>query len=71
MAEYEPGARVEVDISAGILPGTSPEPDWQPGTVMERLPNGRYLVRLDEPIAGRAAEKEAAAEHSRQIGSGQ
>ena len=28
MPEFTPGDRVEVDISAGILPGANPEPDW-------------------------------------------
>jgi hypothetical protein len=67
MAEYRPGDRVLVDISAGIVPGGHATPDWQPGTVRERLPNGRYRVRLDVPIAGRAAEKEAASEHIRPL----
>jgi hypothetical protein len=70
MADYQPGDRVEVDISAGILPGTSPTPDWQPGTIVERLDNGRYRVRLDMAIAGRGAEKETAPEHIRAAGSG-
>lgn len=65
MPEYAPGARVEVNISAGILPGTNPEPDWQAGTVVERMPDGKYRIRLDEPIAGQTAEKEAAPEHVR------
>ena len=65
MAEFRTGDRVEVNVSAGIVPGTSPEPDWQPGTVVERLDNGLYRVRLDAPIAGRTAEKEAAPEHLR------
>jgi len=65
MAEYRTGDRVEVDVNAGIVPGTAPEPDWQPGEVVERLENGTYRVRLDEPIAGRTAEKEAAPEHIR------
>jgi hypothetical protein len=65
MPEYAPGDRVEVDISAGILPGTNPEPDWQAGTVVARLDNGRYRIRLDEPIAGQTAEKEAATDHVR------
>lgn len=68
MAEYTPGDRVEVNISAGILPGANPEPDWQPGTVVERMANGRYRIRLDEPIAGQTAEKEAAPEHVRTPG---
>ncbi len=71
MAEYQPGDRVEVDISAGIIPGANLAPDWQRGTVVARLENGRYRVRLDEPIAGQTAEKEAAPEHVRAIGSGQ
>lgn len=65
MNEYQQGDRVEVNVSAGILPGSNPEPDWQPGTVEERLPNGLYRVRLDHGVAGRAAVKEAAAEHMR------
>jgi hypothetical protein len=65
MADFQPGERVEVDVSAGILPGGRAEPDWQPGTVIERLANGYYRVRLDMPIAGRTAEKEAAPEHVR------
>ena len=65
MAEYRTGDRVEVNVSAGIVPGTDPEPDWQTGTVVERLDDGRYRVRLDAPIAGRTAEKEAAPEHLR------
>ncbi len=69
MAEYQPGERVEVDVSAGILPGERAAPDWQTGTVVERLPNGFYRVRLDLPIAGRTAEKEAAPEHVRPAGS--
>jgi hypothetical protein len=67
MAEYRSGDRVAVDVSAGIVPGASPEPDWQPCTVVERLDNDRYRVRLDAPIAGRTAEKEAAAEHLRPL----
>jgi hypothetical protein len=70
MAEYQPGERVEVDVSAGILPGERAAPDWQTGTVVQRLPNGFYRVRLDLPIAGRSAEKEAAPEHVRPVGSG-
>ena len=58
-AEYRPGERVEVNVSAGIVPGGEAEPDWQPGTVAEQLPNGMYRVRLENPIAGRPAEKEA------------
>ena len=65
MTEYQPGDRVEVDISAGIIPGAQATPDWQPGTIAERLTDGRYRVRLDQPIGGRAADKEAAAEHIR------
>jgi hypothetical protein len=63
MPEYAPGDHVEVDISAGILPGTNPEPDWRTGTVIERTTTGRYRIRLDDPIAGQTAEKEAAPEH--------
>jgi ribosomal protein L21E len=65
MPEYAPGDRVEVDISAGILPGTNPEPDWRTGVVVERTSAGRYRIRLDDPIAGQTAEKEAAPEHVR------
>ena len=65
MAEYRAGDRVEVNVSAGIVPGANPDPDWQPGTVVERLENGMYRVRLDTPIAGRTAEKETAPEHLR------
>ena len=68
MADYQPGDRVEVNTSAGILAGTTPEPDWQAGTVAERLANGRYRIRLDQPIAGQTAEKEAAPEHVRASG---
>jgi hypothetical protein len=70
MTEYRPGDRVEVDVSAGILPGERAAPDWQSGTVVERLPNGFYRVRLFLPIAGRTAEKEAAPEHVRAVGRG-
>jgi hypothetical protein len=65
MTSYQPGDRVEVNVSAGIVPGAAGEPDWQPGTVQEQLPNGLYRVRLDYPIAGRAAVKDAAPEHIR------
>ena len=65
MAGYSAGDRVLVNISAGILPGEEGVPDWQPGTVEELLPNGYYRVRLDQEIAGRLAEKEAAPEHLR------
>jgi hypothetical protein len=67
MADYRAGDRVEVDVSAGIVPGARPEPDWQAGTVVERLDNGLYRVRLDAPIAGRTAEKNAAPEHLRSL----
>ena len=65
MAEYQRGDRVEVNVSAGIVTGASPEPDWQTGEVIERLDNGLYRVRLDQPIAGRTAEKETSPEHMR------
>jgi len=68
MAEYAPGSRVEVNISAGILPGSHPEPDWQPGTVIAVQPNGMLRIRLDEPIAGQTAEKDALPEHVRAAG---
>ena len=67
MAEYQPGARVLVNISAGIVPGAEGSPDWQPGTVEGTLENGYYRVRLDQEIAGRGAEKEAAPEHVRPL----
>jgi ribosomal protein L21E len=67
MPEYKSGDRVEVDISAGILPGTRPEPDWQRGTVVERLPDGMLRIRLEEPIAGQTAEKDALPEHVRPL----
>jgi hypothetical protein len=67
MADYAPGDRVEVDISAGILPGTRPDPDWQRGTVLERLADGMLRIRLDEPIAGQTAEKDALPEHVRPL----
>ena len=70
MAEYQPGDRVDVDVSAGILPGERAAPDWQSGTVVERLPNGYYRIRLDLPIGGRTAEKEAAPEHVRGVRTG-
>jgi hypothetical protein len=65
MADYAPGDRVEVDISAGILPSADPEPDWRSGSVVARLDNGMVRIRLDDPIAGQAAEKEARPEHIR------
>jgi hypothetical protein len=65
MAEYHPGQRVLVDISAGILPDSEATPDWQPGVVEERLETGWYRVRLDRPVGGREAVKEAAPEHIR------
>ncbi|HLZ68678.1 MAG TPA: hypothetical protein VKV26_02095 [Dehalococcoidia bacterium] len=67
MAEFQPGERVLVDVAAGILPGEHAAPDWQPGTVDERLENGYYRVRLDIEIGGRAAVKEAAPEHVRPL----
>jgi ribosomal protein L21E len=66
--DYQPGERVEVNVAAGILPGANPTPDWQTGTVVERLDSGMYRVRLDLPIAGRTAEKETAPEHVRAAG---
>ena len=65
--EYQPGDRVEINVSEGIVPGTHPRADWQPGAVLERLPNGHYRVVLDEPIGGRRAEKETAPEHLRRL----
>lgn len=65
MNEYRPGDRVEVDISAGILPGVETEPDWQPGTVERRLPNGLFRILLDAPIEDRTARKDAKPEHIR------
>jgi len=65
MAEYRAGDRVEANISAGIVPGAEPEPEWDHETVAERLPNGFYRIRLNHPIAGRAATKDAAPEHIR------
>ncbi len=69
MGEYQPGERVEVNISAGIVPDetTEPEPQWEPGTVLERMPSGLYRIQLDHPIGGRLAEKEAAPEHIRRL----
>lgn len=67
MAEFWPGDRVQVNISAGIVPGAHPEPDWQPGTVTARLPDGMYRVRLDAPISGRTAEKDATEQHIRPL----
>ena len=67
MTTYQSGDRVEVNLSAGIVPGGAIEPDWQPGTVAEQLPNGQYRIRLDNPIAGRTAEKEAAPEDIRPL----
>lgn len=70
MAEPRVGDRVLVNLSAGILPEADrePAPDWQPGTVAERLDNGFYRVRLDQEIGGRPADKETAPEHIRPIG---
>jgi hypothetical protein len=70
MAEFGKGDRVLVNLSAGILPGEPRAPDWQPGTIEERLDNGYYRVHLDAPIAGRDAVKEAASEHIRALGRG-
>lgn len=67
MAEYNAGDRVLVNISAGVLPGQEAEPDWQGGTVEERLPNGLYRILLDEAISDRSAEKEALPEHMRPL----
>jgi hypothetical protein len=60
VADYKTGDVVEVNISAGIVPGANPDPDWQRGTVISRLDNGYYRIQLHDPIAGRAAEKDAA-----------
>ena len=66
MAEFSVGQRILVDAAAGIVPGQQAHgPDWQPGTVRERLANGFYRVELDAPIAGRTAMKDAAPEHVR------
>lgn len=70
MAEYSAGERVQVNISAGLVTSGSGAPDWQLGTVVERLPNGYYRIRLDQPIGGRSAEKEAAPDHMRPAGPG-
>ena len=67
MAEFQAGDRVLVNVGAGIVPGAQGSPDWQTGTVAERLPNGYYRVQLDAEIAGRSAEKEAAPEHVRPL----
>jgi len=67
MDEYRAGEHVQVNISAGLLPGTNAEPDWQPGTVESRLPNGFYRIRLDASISGRTADKDAAPEHIRAL----
>ena len=67
MAEFKAGDRVQVNITAGILPGETGEPDWQAGAIEEQLPNGLYRIRLDEPISGRTAEKEALPEHIRPL----
>lgn len=65
MADFANGDRVLVNTSAGLLPGAQGAPDWEPGTVVGRTANGMYRVRLDEAIANRTAEKEAAPEHVR------
>lgn len=65
MVDLHVGDRVEVDVNAGIVPGTHPGPDWQTGTLQGRAENGMYVVRLDTPIGGREALKEAAPEHVR------
>jgi hypothetical protein len=67
MAEFRSGERVLVNVGAGIVPGAAGAPDWQPGTIEERLENGFYRVRLDAAIAGRTAEKDAAPEHIRPL----
>ncbi len=67
MAEYKTGDVVEVNISAGIVPGANPEPDWQRGTVISRLENGFYRIQLHDPITGRSAEKDAAPESIRPL----
>ena len=66
--EFQRGDRVEVNVSAGIVPGGEADPDWQPGTVEERLPTGLYRIRLDNPIAGRLAGKEAEPHNIRRPG---
>ncbi len=68
MPDFRTGERVEVNISAGPSTGGDGTPDWQPGTVEDRLPSGFYRIRLDEAISGRTAEKEAASEHIRRPG---
>lgn len=68
-ATYQAGDRVEVDISAGILPGQHAEPNWQLGIVRGRGEDGLYRVELVRSIAGRPAEKDAAPEHIRRAGS--
>jgi hypothetical protein len=66
-ASDQSGDRVMVNVSAGILPGSHPEEDWQPGTVVGRNENGQYRIMLDGAIAGRQAEKDAAPEHMRRL----
>lgn len=68
-ASFEVGDRVEVDISAGILPGATSDPDWQLGVVRGQTEDGLYRVELVRSIAGRPAEKDAAPEHIRRAGS--
>jgi len=67
MADFKPGDRVQVNLTAGIVPGEEGTPDWQAGTVEQRLPNGLYRILLDEPISDRTAEKEALPEHVRPL----
>src|SRR5437660_175971 len=68
--EYDVNEHLLVNISAGIVPGVAGAPDWQTGTITERLENGYYRVRLDQPVAGREAVKDAAPEHVRPLRSG-
>ena len=62
---FQPGDRVEVDISAGLLPGVETEPQWETGTIEDVQPSGMLVVRLDGSIAGRPALKEARMDHLR------
>src|SRR5262249_14302868 len=70
VAEDRAGARGGGGGSGGSVPGAHPQPDWQPGSVVERQPDGMYRVRLDAPIAGRTAEKDALPEHIRPLADG-
>ena len=47
------GDQVDVNVSASIIPGGDARPDWQPGTIVARLPDERYRVRLENPTEGR------------------